>query len=156
MIGGATPEETAMSDWRANLLETSDEILEAIRLTKTIAVLGIKPESRSGQPAFFVPKYMADHGYDVIPVPVYYPDVTEILGRPVFRHLGEISRPIDMVDVFRRDHDIPPHVADLIACRPKFVWFQLGIRNDETAEELARAGIRVVQDRCLMVEHRRL
>lgn len=145
-----------MSDWRANILETSEEILDAIRATKSIAVLGIKPEFRSGQPAFYVPEYMAQHGYDVIPVPVYYPEVTEILGRPVFRHLREIGRPIDMVNVFRRDHDIPPHVGDIIAARPKFVWFQLGIRNDEAAEELAHNGIKVVQDRCLMVEHGRL
>ena len=145
-----------MGDWKANLVESSEGILEVIRQTKSIAVLGIKPESRSGQPAYYVPEYMASHGYDVIPVPVYYPEVTEILGRPVFRHLTEIGRPIDMVNVFRRDYDIPPHVSDMIAARPRFVWFQLGIRNDEAAEELARAGIKVVQDRCLLVEHGRL
>jgi predicted CoA-binding protein len=89
------------------------------------------------------------------PVPVYYPDVTEILGTPVFRRLADIGRPIDMVNVFRRSHDIPPHVDDILAVQPKSVWFQLGIRNDEAAETLARAGIKVVQDRCLMVEWRR-
>lgn len=145
-----------MGDWKANLVESSEGILEVLRQTKSIAVLGIKPESRSGQPAYYVPDYMAQRGYDVIPVPVYYPEVTEILGRPVFRHLSEIGRPIDMVNVFRRDHDIPPHVSDIIAARPKFVWFQLGIRNDEAAEELARSGIKVVQDRCLLIEHGRL
>lgn len=143
-------------DWRANLIESSEGVLDVLRMTKTIAVLGIKPESRSGQPAHYVPEYMLKNGYDIIPVPVYYPEVTEIFGRPVFRHLVEIGRPVDMVNVFRRDHDIPPHVPDIIAAKPKFVWFQLGIRNDEAAEELARAGIRVVQDRCLLVEHGRL
>ena len=143
-------------DWHANLIESSEGVLDVVRETKTIAVLGIKPESRSGQPAYYVPEYMVKHGYDIIPVPVYYPEVSEILGRPVVRHLSEIGRSIDMVNVFRRDHDIPPHVSDILAARPKFVWFQLGIRNDEAAEELARAGIKVVQDRCLLVEHGRL
>ena len=61
-----------------------------------------------------------------------------------------------MVNVFRRSHDVPPHVPDLLAARPRVVWLQLGIRHDGAAEELARAGILVVQDRCLLVEHRRL
>jgi predicted CoA-binding protein len=95
---------------------------------------------------------MAAHGYEIIPVPVYYPEVTEILGKPVFRSLAAIGRPVDMVNVFRRGVDIPPHVDDIIAAKPKYVWFQLGIRNDEAAEKLAAAGIEVVQDRCLMVE----
>ena len=85
-----------------------------------------------------------------------YPDVTEILGRPVFRKLTEVGRPIDMVNVFRRPSDIPPHVDDILAAKPKFVWFQLGIRNDEAAQKLAEAGIKVVQDRCLMVEQGRM
>jgi len=145
-----------MSDWKTNLIESNDGVLDVLRQTKSIAVLGIKPESRSGKPAHYVAEYMAQQGYDVIPVPVYYPEVTEILGRPVFRHVADIGRPIDMVNVFRHDYDIPPHVPDIIAAAPKFVWFQLGIRNAEAAEELARAGIKVVQDRCLLVEHGRL
>ncbi len=143
-------------DWKSNLIESNPGVLEILRQTKSIAVLGIKPESRAGEPAFYVPQYMEQRGYDVIPVPVYYPDVTEILGRPVFRRLAGIGRPIDMVNVFRRSHDIPPHVDDILAAQPRFVWFQLGIRNDEAAETLARAGIKVVQDRCLMVEQGRL
>lgn len=156
MIAGLRHGGIHMGDWKDNLLESSDAILETIRQTRSIAVLGIKPESRSGLPAFFVPEYMARKGYDVIPVPVYYPDVTQILGQAVYRHLVDIGRPIDMVNVFRKDYDIPPHVNDIIMAKPKFVWFQLGIRNDEAAEEMARAGIKVVQDRCLMVEHARL
>jgi predicted CoA-binding protein len=150
-----TSEERAV-DWKSNLIESNPGVLEILRQTKSIAVLGIKPESRAGEPAFYVPQYMAQRDYDVIPVPVYYPDVTEILGRPVFRRLVGIGRPIDMVNVFRRSHDIPPHVDDILAAQPRFVWFQLGIRNDEAAETLARAGIKVVQDRCLMVEQGRL
>jgi predicted CoA-binding protein len=89
-------------------------------------------------------------------VPVYYPEVTEILGAPVFRRIADIPGDVDMVNVFRRPKDIPAHVDDIIAKRPKSVWFQMGIRNEEAAERLARAGIDVVQDRCLMVELQRL
>lgn len=144
-----------MTDWKANLITTSAGIAEVLRETKTIAVLGIKPESHADQAAHYVAAHMAASGYEVIPVPVYFPDVTEILGRPVFRTLAAIGRPIDMVNVFRRPGDIPPHVDDILAVKPKSVWFQLGIRNDEAAQRLAEAGIKVVQDRCLMVEEGR-
>lgn len=141
---------------KANILTKDDQIRELLRNTTTIAVLGIKPESHAGQPAHYVPKYMADHGYDIIPVPVYYPDVTEILGKPVYRDLGDVPGEIDLLNVFRRAEDIPKHTGEILAKRPKAVWFQLGIRNDEVAEKLAEAGIKVVQDMCLMVEHRAL
>lgn len=145
-----------MEDWKGNLITDGEGIAQVIRDTKTIAVLGIKPESHADQAGFYVPAHMAAAGYDVIPVPVYYPEVTEILGKPVVRKLAEIGRPVDMINVFRRPSDIPPHVDDILAAKPKSVWFQLGIRNDEAAEQLARAGIKVVQDRCLMVEESRL
>ena len=145
-----------MTDWKSNLITEPRGILDLIRSTKTIAVLGIKPDTRADQPAFYVPAHMAAAGYEVVPVPVYYPDVTEILGKKVFRTLADIGRPIDMVNVFRRPKDIPPHVDDIIAAKPKSVWFQLGIRNDEAARRLAEAGIKVVQDHCLMVEEGRL
>jgi predicted CoA-binding protein len=143
-------------EWKANLIEDREGIAQAIRDTKTIAVLGIKPETHGDQAGHYVPAHMAAAGYDVIPVPVYYPEVTEILGKPVFRKLADIGHPVDMVNVFRRPADIPPHVDDILAAKPKVVWFQLGIRNDEAAEQLARAGVRVIQDRCLMVEEGRL
>ena len=145
-----------MEDWKGNLIEDAAGIAQLLRDTKTIAVLGIKPESHADQAGHYVPAHMAAAGYDVIPVPVYYPEVTEILGKPVVRKLADIGRPVDMVNVFRRPSDIPPHVDDILAAKPKSVWFQLGIRNDEAAEQLARAGIKVVQDRCLMVEESRL
>ena len=119
--------------------------------TKRIAVLGIKtPET--GQPAYYVAEYAKRAGYDIVPVPVYYPEVTEILGEPVYRSLAAIPGEIDMVNVFRRARDIEAHVDDILAKRPASVWFQLGIRNDAVAERLAREGIDVVQDRCLLVE----
>jgi len=145
-----------MGDWKSNVIEDTEAIQDVIRGTKIIAVLGIKPESRADQAAYYVPAHMAAAGYDIIPVPVYYPEVTEILGRKVFRKLTDIGRPIDMVNVFRRPNDIPPHVDDIIAAKPKSVWFQLGIRNDAAAQRLAEAGIKVIQDRCLMVEEGRM
>ena len=145
-----------MVDWKSNVIEDTRGIQDIIRDTKTIAVLGIKPESHADQPAHYVPAHMAAAGYDIIPVPVYYPEVTQILGQKVFRKLTDIGRPIDMVNVFRRPNDIPPHVDDIIASKPKSVWFQLGIRNDDAARRLAEAGIKIVQDRCLMVEEGRM
>jgi uncharacterized protein len=145
-----------MSDWRDNLVDSDAELAAILADTKRIAVLGIKTEAQAGQPAFYVPEYMAEAGYEIVPVPVYYPDVYEILGEPVYRKLAEIPEPVDMVNVFRRPRDIPPHLPDLLAAKPRVVWMQLGIRHDEVAEALARVGIKVVQDRCIMVDHRRL
>jgi predicted CoA-binding protein len=145
-----------MEEWRGNLVTDTAAIAEIVRQSRRIAVLGIKPESRAGAPAFYVPEYMLRQGYDIVPVPVYYPEVVEILGRRVYRSLRDVPGPIDMVNVFRRPRDIPPHVGDILAVRPRVVWLQLGIAHHEAAETWARAGIRVVQDRCLLVEHRGL
>jgi uncharacterized protein len=145
-----------MADWQSNLIQDSKGILDVLRATKSIAVLGIKPESHSDQPSHYVPAHMQAAGYDVIPVPVYFPDAKEILGKPVFRTVAAIGRPVDMVNVFRRPNDINQHIDDILAAKPKSVWFQLGIRNDEAARRFAEAGIKVVQDRCLMVEEGRL
>lgn len=143
-----------MSDWRDNLITSPEDVARVVREHKRIAVLGIKTEAQRDQPAFYVPEYMARAGYDIVPVPVYFPDVTEILGRPVYRTVSAVPAPVEMVNVFRRPRDIPPHVEDILAARPRVVWLQLGIRHDEAAETLARSGIQVVQDRCLLVEHR--
>ena len=137
--------------WRRHLIDDDAGIRALLERTRRIAVLGIKtPES--GQPAYYVAEYAKRAGYEIVPVPVYYPDVTEILGEPVYRTLAAIPGEIDMVDVFRRSKDIEGHVDDILAKRPASVWFQLGIRNDAVAERLAREGIDVVQDRCLLVE----
>ncbi|HKW93426.1 MAG TPA: CoA-binding protein [Methylomirabilota bacterium] len=145
-----------MSDWRDNLVTAPADIARIVRECRRIAVLGIKTEAQRDQPAFYVPEYMARAGYDIVPVPVYFPDATRILGRPVYRTVAAVPGALDMVNVFRRPRDIPPHVDDLLAARPRVVWLQLGIRHDQAAETLAKAGIQVVQDRCLLVEHRRL
>lgn len=143
-------------DWQDNLIVAPAQIRALILQTKRIAVLGIKTAAQADQPAYYVPEYLVGAGFEIVPVPVYYPEVKEILGRQVFRKLTDIPDEIDLVNVFRRSHDIPVHLDDLLAKKPMAVWFQSGIRNDVVAEQLARAGIKVVQDRCLMVEHRRL
>ena len=144
-----------MADWKDNLIEDDARIGELLRGTTRVAVLGVKTEAQSDQAAFYVAAYVAEHGAEVIPVPVYYPEATEILGRKVYRKVADVPGTVDLVDVFRKPSDIPAHLPDLLTKRPRAVWFQLGIRNDAAAEELARAGIQVVQDRCLMVEWRR-
>jgi len=123
--------------------------------TRRIAVLGIKTEEQSSQPAFYVPKYMQSAGFSIVPVPVYYPDASEILGEKVYRSLDAIPGDVDMVNVFRRPKDLAAHESDILAKKPRFVWLQLGIRDDAFAARLEAAGIVVVQDRCIMVEHRR-
>jgi predicted CoA-binding protein len=119
-------------------------------------VLGIKTEAQAGQPAFYVPNYLQNAGFRIIPVPVYYPAVTQILGQQVFRRLVDIPIEIDLVNVFRRSQDVSLHVDDILAKKPKAVWLQSGIRNDTVAETVAKAGIKIVQDRCIMVDHRYL
>ncbi|WP_426750031.1 CoA-binding protein [Myxococcus sp. Y35] len=141
--------------WEQNLIEDEAGVERVVKSARRVAVLGIKTEQQSGQPAYYVPDYLARAGVEVVPVPVYYPDVTHILGKPVYRRLTDVPGELDLVDVFRRPQDIDAHVDELIAKKPKAVWFQSGIRNDAAAEKLAKAGIQVVQDRCLMVDHRR-
>jgi uncharacterized protein len=141
-------------NWRQNLITNTGEIRYLLNQTRTIAVLGIKTEAQASQPAFYVPNYLRSAGFHIIPVPVYYPQANRILGQQVFRRLVDIPIEVDLVNVFRRSQDIPPHVEDILGKMPKAVWLQSGIRNDAAAETLARAGIKVVQDRCIMVDHR--
>jgi hypothetical protein len=145
-----------MASWETNLIEDDAGIRALLAATRRVAVLGIKTEAQADQPAFSVAAWLAAAGVEIVPVPVYYPQAKTILGRPVFRRLADIPGPIDLVDVFRRPADVPAHVAELVAKRPRAVWLQLGIRNDVAAEALAREGIQVVQDRCLKVEWARL
>ena len=147
--------EDAMTDWKDNLLEDEGRIGELLRSAKRIAVLGIKTEAQADQAAFYVPSFLRSAGAEIIPVPVYYPDAKEILGAKVYRRVADVPGPIDIVDVFRRPSDVAAHVDDLLAKKPRAVWLQLGIRDDASAERLARAGILVVQDHCLMVEWRK-
>jgi len=140
---------------RGRLITDSAEVAAAAGAAKRVAVLGIKTEQQAGQAAYYVPEYLQQAGVEVIPVPVYYPEVTKILGAQVFRRVQDVPGDIDILDVFRRPSDLHAHLDDVLAKKPKLVWLQSGIENDEFARALNAAGIDVVQDRCLMVEHRR-
>ena len=145
---------TETATWRDHLIDSLEGIRRILGETHRVAVLGIKEGEH--RPAYFVPEYAQRAGLEIVPVPVYYPDATEMLGEKVYRTIASIPGDIDMVNVFRKPADIPAHLDDIISKKPKTVWFQLGIRNDEAAERLAREGIDVVQDRCLLVELRRV
>jgi len=156
MTTSATTSDTAGdASWRSHLIEDDAGIDRILARSHRIAVLGIKT-AETGQPAHYVPQYAQKAGYEIVPVPVYFPDVTEILDEKVYRTVSAIPGPIDIVNVFRRPKDIDQHVDDIIAKKPGAVWFQLGIRNAAAAERLARAGIDVVQDACLLVELQRI
>lgn len=119
--------------------------------SRTIAVLGIHDEL--ARPAAYVPAYLAEVGYQVFGV---NPALAgrSVLGHPVASTLAELQVPIDLVDVFRRAEALPGHVEELVAAKPKVVWLQLGIRNDEVARQLERHGIEVIQDRCTLADHK--
>src|SRR4051812_86648 len=116
-------------DWHRHLIDDRAGITRVLDETRRIAVLGIKIDP--DQPAHYVPEYAQRAGFEIVPVPVYYPEVTEILGESVFRRVADVPGDVDMVNVFRRARDVPAHVDDIIAKKPKSVWLQLGIRNDE-------------------------
>src|SRR4051794_34440438 len=130
-------------NWRENIITNTAEIRKLLIETRTIAVLGIKTEAQAGQPAFYVPNYLHSAGFQIIPVPVYYPEVTRILGQPVFRMLVDIPIDVQLVIVLRLSQYVPPHVEDMLAKMPKAVWLQSVNRNDAAAEPLAKAGIKV-------------
>ena len=141
--------------WAANLVVNDAGLTRILREARTIAVLGAK--AQPSQPAHYVPAYLAREGYRVLPVNPTLAGA-RILGEAVVPTLADLPGPVDVIDVFRRPEYLPGHATEILALswRPAVVWFQLGIRNDGAAERLARAGIRVVQDRCMMPEHRRL
>ncbi len=128
---------------------------EILTASPTVAVLGIHREQEKA--AFYVPEYLHDEGYRVIGVNPQFIEET-LFGEKVRATLSEIGEPIDIVDVFRRAELIPTHLDDILAMdpRPKVVWFQLGIKNDEAAKTLEDAGITVVQNRCTLADHQRL
>jgi uncharacterized protein len=142
-------------DWQGNLVKDDAGLTRIFREAKTVAVLGAKGEP--SEPAFYVPDYLRTRGYHVLPVnPTRAGE--RIFDEPVVATLADLRAPVDVIDVFRRPQYLPGHAAEILRLpwRPAVVWFQLGIRNDAAAETLAREGIRVVQNRCMMPEHRRL
>ena len=143
------------TDWKANLLVDDARIHALLKGAKRIAVLGIKPDAEAEKPGHAVPAYLKEHGYEIVPVPVKDAGGT-VLGQKAYARVQDVPGQVDIVEVFRKPADIDAHVEDLLAKKPKAVWFQLGIRNDAAAERLATAGIQVVQDRCMKIEHHRL
>lgn len=142
---------TAPEEWRGRLASDPATITDILSRMRRIAVIGIKT-AEAGGPAHNVPAYMQRRGFDIVPVPVYFPEVTEILGAPVHRSLRTVIPPADVVQLFRRSHDVPKHLDEILAAQPRVVWMQSGIYNDAVAETLARAGIHVIQDHCMQVE----
>lgn len=140
--------------WRERLLTTPEQVRTLLADVRRVAVLGARPASHAHKAAFYVPQALQDIGLAIVPVVVHDHPEPVILGQPVYRSLADVPGPVDLVDVFRRPDDLPAHVDDLIASAPRAVWFQSGIRHDAVAEQLAQAGIQVVQDRCLMVDYR--
>src|SRR5260370_24392927 len=100
------------------LVENTEEIRALIQATKRIAVLGIKTEAQADQPSVYVPMYLQKASFEIVPVPVYYPDATVILGEKVYHRLTDIPGAIDMVDVFRRSHDVTGHLDDILVKKP--------------------------------------
>jgi predicted CoA-binding protein len=150
-VGGEANDAHA---WRSRLLDHRSQLATVLSSARRIAVIGIKPQLVGG-PAYEVPAYLQAAGYEVVPVPVYYPDVAEILGAPTERSLRTVQPAADLVLLFRRSGDVAQHVEEILAANPRVVWMQLGIQDAAVAETLARAGIAVVQNACAMIEHRR-
>jgi len=129
----------------------SDEQIRDILSLKKVVVIGMSKNSQKA--AHFVPKYLSDNGYDITPV---NPTSEEILGKKCYNSISEINEEIEIVDIFRPSDQVLPFVKEAIKKKPKVIWLQEGIHNSE-AEELARKeGIKVIFNRCMLAEHRRL
>ena len=135
-------------------MQSDDSLLrEIFDRCRTIAVVGIK--AGANDDAFRVPRYMQQHGYQIVPIS---PKLETVLGERCVASLRELRAPMDLVNLFRAPQHLPAHTDEILAMEPLpfAAWFQLGIRHDESAARLRAAGVRVVQDKCLMVEHARL
>jgi uncharacterized protein len=122
-----------------------------LRESRTIAVVGLSADWF--RPSYFAAKYMQDHGYKIVPV---NPKYSEILGRKCYKSVRDIPHRVDMVDCFRKSEDIAPIADDAIAVRAAVLWMQLGVVNEEAAHKARAAGLEVVMDRCIKIEHGRL
>ena len=125
-----------------------DEIEQLLKEAKTIAVVGLS--SDPGRPSHRVAHYMQECGYKIIPV---NPTITECLGEKAYANLRDIPEKVDIVDVFRRSEDIPPIADDAIAIKAGCLWMQDGIENKPAAKAAEQAGMKVIMDRCIMMEH---
>ena len=134
-------------------MSTISELRRILGTCRTIAVVGLSPQWH--RPSFFAAKYMQEHGYHIVPV---NPSAQEILGEKCYPSVTEAARHerIDMVDCFRRSEDIPPIADEAIAIGAKCLWLQLGVINEAAAAKARAAGLDVVMDRCVKIEHARL
>src|SRR5574344_283459 len=130
-----------------------DEIKEIFDNTKTIAIVGLSPDSEKA--SFRVASYLQSKGFKIVPI---YPKEDEILGEKVYRSLEEIPFDIDMVDIFRKPDAIGKVVDEAIRLKDskniKSVWFQLGLANNEAAKKAIENGLKVVQNKCTKIEHK--
>lgn len=133
-----------------NFNTNSDVVAQILRGTKTIAVVGLS--SNPMRPSHGVAEYLKSVGYRIIPV---NPNETEVLGEKSYARLEDVPEPVDVVDVFRRAEEVPAVAESAIKIKAKVLWMQLGIENGEAAERALAAGLVVVEDACLMVEHKR-
>jgi predicted CoA-binding protein len=129
---------------------SSDPILDLLRSSKTIAVVGLS--SNPTRPSNEVAAYLQSAGYHIIPV---NPNESEVLGEKSYARLEDIPEPIDIVDVFRRSEDVPPVADSAIAIKAKVLWLQLGIENAASAEKASTAGLTVIENACLLIEHKK-
>src|SRR5713101_4435362 len=128
----------------------ADAILELLKNYKTIAVVGLS--SNPIRPSFGVTEYMQGMGYRIIPV---NPNETEVLGEKSYARLEDVPEKIDIVDIFRRAEEVPAVVESAIRVGAKVVWMQLGIESEEAAEKARAAGLTVVEDACILIEHKK-
>ena len=138
-----------------HLVDDDAGLARVLREARRIAVLGAKPDPH--EPAHYVPAYLQARGYRILPVNPIFEGQT-ILGERVVGTVADLDEPVDVIEIFRRPTFLPDHAREILALpwKPRAVWFQLGIRHDGAATQLARAGIDVIQNRCMMPEHRRL
>ena len=133
------------------MAETVNELRRILQRCRTIAVVGLSAEWH--RPSYFAAKYMQEHGYRIVPV---NPRYEQVLGQTCYASLEAIPFPVDMVDVFRRESDVPPIARSAAAIGAKCLWQQLGVRSAEGAAIALQAGMESVTDRCVKIEHARL
>ena len=130
---------------------SQEEIFDILKKHKRVAVIGMSKNPEKD--AYSIPEFLIKNGYEVVPV---NPTADEILGKKAYKRLGDVPGDVDIVNVFRPSEDVPNYVQDVIQKKPQVFWEQLGIHNVEAEEKIAEKGIRIVYDRCMMQEFRKM
>ena len=133
------------------MITTDAELAQLIQSSRRIAIVGLS--NKPDRPSYQVAAYLLAHGFSIIPV---NPIIDEVLGQPAFKTLEAIPHPVDLVDVFRRSEDVPPIVEAAIRIQAPAIWLQQGVIHSEAAAKAEAAGMKVVMDRCIKIDHRRL